>query len=125
MFSPPFDWILHCFKAPLGQLSLSRVTGNKTPGLCCKTFPLQEAIPEGEVEEIQRIMEQEAVSRVRFLNHCLYEPEQESHQSLRVRKSSLNSSPKNYQNYEHTWSVTMKLFLVREKREQSSASLCL
>lgn len=76
----PLDCILHCSKAPLGKLSLSRVVGNKTPGLCCKTFPLQEAVPEEEVEEIQRIVEQKAIGRVRFLNHCLYELERESGQ---------------------------------------------
>lgn len=72
----------HCSKVLLRQLSLSRAVGNKTPELCCKTSPFQEAVPKGEVEEIQWVMEQEAITKVPgiFLNCCLYEPEQESGQ---------------------------------------------
>lgn len=125
MLSPSsFDCILHCSKALLNQLSLSRVVEHKTPGLCCKTSPLQEAVPKGEVEEIQRIIEPEFITRVHlcpryFSELLLVWTRERVRSSLRVRKSLAYRSPKSYQNM--YGSVTMKCFLFREKSEQSSA----
>lgn len=58
----------------LCQLSLSRLVGNKTPGLCRKTSSLQKAVPKGEVKEIQRAMKQEVLTRVHLCNRYFSEP---------------------------------------------------
>lgn len=81
--------------------------GNKTPGLCCKPSPLQEAIPKEEVGEIENIMERKAITWVHLCPKHFYEPvllqtRARVGSSLRVRKHPTYSSTKSYQKHQYT-----------------------
>lgn len=128
-----YEFHIHTFSLPLVtgpnptllqdllcQLSLSRLVGNKTPGLCCKTSSLQKAVPNGEVKEIQRAMKQEVLTRVHLCNRYFSEPlsvwtRVRVRSSLKVRKSLTAPRGATETTIIHAWVCKLDLLSVQNR----------